>query len=82
MVYIVIFLILIVVLNVAATVKLMRSKAMLKEQKVLHGWLIWLVPFIWSVILLLAYSEKAPKKPIRDGYTYGETGYPRPYDIN
>jgi hypothetical protein len=78
MVYIIIFLILIAVLNVAATVKLMRSKAILKEQKVLHGWLIWLVPFIWSVVVVLAYSAKAPKKPIRDGYTYGESGYPMP----
>ena len=43
------------------------------KRKKIHLFLVWLIPFFWSAIIILM-TRKLPK-PADDGYTYREAGY-------
>lgn len=75
MIYKGLLLLIVLALNVLATRKLLRSKRLLEQTKRIHIILVWLIPLIWS-ILVLVYSDEPPKKSKKyEKHRYMRSGY-------
>ena len=75
MMYTIIVLTLVIILNILATRKLLRSVRLLKRTKRIHVILVWIIPFIWALLVLL-FSDEPPKKNKKfDQSRYMRSGY-------
>lgn len=64
------------ILDILASVKLVKSKTLDEKVIRLNLILTWLIPFIWAIIVL-SFSEGPPNKTgKRESHRYMETGYP------
>jgi hypothetical protein len=75
MIYTGVFSIIALILNILATRKLLRSKRLLDKTKRIHIVLVWLIPFLWS-ILVLQFSDNPPEKGKKlKGPGYMDSGF-------
>jgi len=73
LIILIVFVILLLGLNIYASIKLFRYFKTDKKRKRLNLVLTWVIPIFWSLIILILTSKKKTKKD--DGYEYREAGY-------